>query len=60
LEASKDPKAGTIATLLVMTGTLKKKDPVVAYDVYGKMRLMKDWTGKVVSQAQGGDPVQVM
>ena len=60
LEASKDSKAWTVATLLVMTWTLKKKDPVVAYDVYGKMRLMKDWTGKVVSEARWGDPVQVM
>ena len=60
LEASKDPKAGTVATLLVMTWTLNKKDPVVAYDVYWKMRLMKDWTWKVVAKAEGGDPVQVM
>ena len=60
LEASKDPKAGTVATLLVMTWTLNKKDPVVAYDVYWKMRLMKDWTWKVVSKVGGWDPVQVM
>ncbi len=60
LEASKDAKAWTIATLLVMTWTLRKKDSVVAYDVYGKMRLMKDWTGKVVNEAKWWDPVQVM
>lgn len=60
LEASKDQKSWTVATLLVITWTLNKKDPVVAYDVYGKIRLMKDWTGKVVKSVHGWEPVQVM
>jgi len=60
LEASKDQKSWTVATLLLVTWTLNKKDPVVAYDVYGKIRLMKDWSWKVVKQAHWWDPVQVM
>ena len=60
LEWTKDNKMWTIATLLLVTWTLNKKDSVVAYDVYGKIRLMKDWTWKVVKQVQGWDPVQVM
>ena len=60
LEASKDQKSWTVATLLLVTWTLNKKDPVVAYDIFGKIRLMKDWSGKVVKQVHGWDPVQVM
>ena len=60
LEASKDQKNGTVATLLLVTWTLNKKDPVVAYDIFGKIRLMKDWSWKIVKQVHGWDPVQVM
>jgi translation initiation factor IF-2 len=60
LESSKDPKAWTIATLLVMTWTLKKRDPIIAYNVYGKIKLMKDWIWKIVREVKWWDPVQVM
>ena len=60
LEASKDQKTWTVATLLLVTWTLNKKDPVVAYDVFWKIRLMKDWSWKVVKQVYGWDPVQVI
>lgn len=60
LEASKDSKVWTIATLLPVTWTLNKKDSIVAYNVYWRMRLMKDWSWKVVKQAQAWIPVQVM
>ena len=60
LEWTKDNKIWTIATLLLVTWTLNKKDSVVAYNVYGKIRLMKDWTWKIVKQVHGWDPVQVM
>jgi len=60
LEWTKDTKMWTISTLLLVTWTLNKKDSVVAYDVYGKIRLMKDWTGRVVKKVEWWDPVQVM
>lgn len=60
LEASKDSKIWTIATLLPITWTLNKQDSIVAYNVYGKMKLMKDWSWKVTKQVQAWVPVQVM
>ena len=60
LEASKDAKMWTIATLLPITWTLHKKDVVVAYGVSGKMKMMKDWTWKIVKQVSWWSPVQVM
>ena len=60
LEASKDVKNWTVATLLIMTWILRKKDPIVAYDISWKIRLIKDWTWKIIVEAKGWDPIQVM
>ncbi len=60
LEASKDAKMWTIATILPITWTLHKKDAVVAYDVYGRMKMMKNWAWKVVKEVHAWDPVQIM
>ena len=60
LEASKDAKMWIISTLLPITWTLHKKDTVVSYDVYGKMKMMKDWTWKIVKEVSWWSPVQVM
>lgn len=60
LDAYKDPKQGVVSTIIVMTGTLKVWDVIVAYNTYGKVRRMQDWTWKVVKSATGGDPVQIL
>jgi len=60
LEVSKDAKIWTIATLLIITWTLYKKDIIVAYDTYGKIKIMKDWTWKVIKEATWWTPVQIM
>lgn len=60
VEAHKDIKQWVTTSLLVMTGTLKVGDIVVAHDSYGKVRRMTDWTGKTVKSATGGDPVMIL
>lgn len=60
LEASKDSKMWTIVTMLPITWTLYKKDIVVAYDVYGRIKMMKNWTWKIIKEAHAWCPVQVM
>ncbi|MDD3263028.1 MAG: translation initiation factor IF-2 [Candidatus Absconditabacteria bacterium] len=60
LDAHKDPKQGVVSTIIVMTGTLKVGDIVVAYDTYGKVRRMQDWKGKSIQKAIGGEPVQIL
>ena len=60
LESSKDAKMWTIATLLPITWTLHKKDVVVSYDVYGRIKIMKDWDWKIVKEVSWWSPVQVM
>jgi translation initiation factor IF-2 len=60
LDAHKDPKQGVISTMIIMTGTLKVGDIVVAYNTYGKVRRMQNWKGQNIQKAIGGEPVQVL
>jgi len=60
LDAHKDPKQWVVSTIIVMTGTLKIGDIIVAYDTYGKVRRMQDWKGKSIQKAIGGEPVQIL
>jgi len=43
-----------------MTGTLKVGDVIVAYNTYGKVRRMQDWTGKMIRVAKWWEPVQIL
>ena len=42
VDAYKDPKQGVVASLIVLTGTLKNGDIIVAYNTYGKVRRMQN------------------
>lgn len=60
LDAHKDPKQGVVSSVIVMTGTLKIGDIVVAYNTYGKIRRLQNWKGQSMVSATGGDPVQIL
>jgi len=60
LDAYKDPKQGIVASVIVMTGTLKIRDITVAYNTYGKIKRMRDRKGKDILEAVGGEPIQVL
>lgn len=51
---------GVVATLLVQEGTLKKGDPFVVGQTWGKVRLMFDDRGKILSHAEPSQPVEVV
>ncbi len=59
LEADKDSKKWITASLIVMTGTMKKWDVLILGDVFGKIRRMTNWKHKDVNIARGGDPIQI-
>lgn len=59
VEAHLDPGLGPIATILVNTGTLKLMDSVVVGETFGRIKLMKDHTGKNVRIAQPATPVLI-
>jgi len=60
LDAHKDPKQWVVTSMIVMTGTLKVGDVIVAYNTYGKVRRMQDWTWKMIRVAKWWDPVQIL
>ena len=59
VEARKDPHRGVIATLLVEDGTLSRGDVVVAGMGVGRVRTMQDSTGKTLTSAPPGTPVEL-
>ena len=59
LEANLDKGRGPMATLLVLDGTLKKGDVLVAGSQSGRIRVMEDDQGRRLSEAGPSAPVQV-
>ena len=60
IEAEVDRSRGTMATLLVMNGTMKRGDSIVAGTSHGKIKAMFDSSGKAVKQARPSMPVAVL
>ncbi len=59
LESFKDPRKGTVATMIVQDGTLKKGDIVVSGATYGKVKSMTNDKGRRVKSAGPSMPVSI-
>lgn len=59
IEAKKDNKTGSTATLLIQNGTLRIGDPIVVGNYYGKVRTIKNDLGKNLVEASPSTPVEV-
>ena len=60
IEARLEKGRGAVATLLMQQGTLRKGDFVVAGSVYGRVRAMRDDSGKALEEAAPSLPVEVI
>ncbi len=60
VDAHTDPKQGVVSTIIVMTGTLKIWDIIVAYNTTGKIRRIQNWKGQSITSATWWEPVQVL
>ncbi len=60
LESELDPRRGPLATLLVLNGTLRRGDTVLAGTAYGRVRAMFDEYGRQVKEAPPSKPVRVL
>ncbi|MGI6204760.1 MAG: translation initiation factor IF-2 [Anaerovoracaceae bacterium] len=60
IEARLDKAKGTVATLLVMNGTLKAGQSIVAGTCSGRIRRMTDYKGKTIRKAGPATPVEVL
>ena len=59
IEARLDKNIGPVVTLLIQNGTLRLGDPIVVGTSYGKVRSLKDDTGREVVSAEPSKPVEV-
>lgn len=60
VESRLDKNVGTMAAVLIHTGTLKEGDNVVVGRVVGKIRRLLDFKGKAVKQAGPSEPVTIV
>ncbi len=60
VEAEVDRSRGTMATLLVMNGAMKRGDTIIAGTSYGRIKAMFDSSGKEVKRALPSMPVAVL
>lgn len=60
LDANKDPKQGVVASVIILTGSLKVWDILVAYNTYWKIKRMQNWKGQTISKAVWWDPIQIL
>ncbi|WP_336365857.1 translation initiation factor IF-2 [Marinobacter sp. C2H3] len=60
VESSLERGRGSVATVLVQNGTLRRGDMVVAGGFFGKVRAMTDETGKQVNEAGPSIPVEIL
>lgn len=60
LESEVDKFKGTLATILVMNGTLSVGDSIVAGTSYGRIKAMYDEKGKQVKKAPPSTPVVIL
>ena len=59
VEARVDKGRGTVVTVLVQEGTLKKGDYMLVGQNYGRVRMMSDHYGKSIKQAGPSTPVEL-
>ena len=59
IEERLDKNIGPVVTLLIQNGTLRLGDPIVVGTNYGKVRTLKDDTGREIISAEPSKPVEV-
>ncbi len=60
IESKLDKGCGPVATVLVQNGTLRAGDIVIAGTAVGRVRTMKDHTGRLVKEAGPSVPVEIV
>jgi translation initiation factor IF-2 len=60
IESRLDVGRGPVSTVLVLRGTLRVGDAVVAGDASGRVRALYDYRGERVQEAGPGDPVEIL
>ncbi len=59
VEAKMSAQRGAVATLLIKEGKLSKTDIVLAGDTYGRIKILRDSSGKNIKTATSAMPVEI-
>ena len=60
IESRLDVGRGPVSTVLVLRGTLRVGDALVAGDASGRVRALYDYRGERVQEAKPGEPVEIL
>lgn len=60
LDSRLDPQKGPLAVLIILEGTLKKGDEVIAGNAHGKVKKIEDFKGAVLKEAGPSSPIVIM
>ncbi len=60
IESNINKNEGPVATILVQAGTLRIGDMFIVGNIPGKIKTLKDWTGKSVQSATPAMPVKIL
>ncbi len=60
IESRVEPGRGSLATVLIQSGTLKKGDSIVVGETYGRARNLSDTLGRDIKSAGPSTPVQIL
>ncbi len=60
IESNINKNEGPVATILVQAGTLRIGDIFIVGNIPGKIKTLKDWTGKNVTSATPAMPVKIL
>ncbi len=60
IESRVDIGRGTVTTMLILRGTLKVGDAIVAGDAWGRVRALYDYRGERIEAASPGEPVEIL
>ncbi len=59
IEARLDKGKGSVATVLIQSGTMRRGDAVLVGSVFGRVRAMLDENGKAINEAGPSIPVEI-
>ncbi len=60
IEANLDTKKGISATVIITNGTIITGDFIVAENAFSPIRIMENYQGKLIKQAQASSPVKII
>ncbi|RKX66871.1 MAG: hypothetical protein DRP42_02100 [Tenericutes bacterium] len=59
IETNTDPKRGSLTTVLVTNGTIKRSDNIIIGEYYTKVKAITDENGANLVEAHAGEPVEL-